>query len=219
MAENAITKEIELTLNELIKNTPEFDIVLNIINELAQAGVIFKLANNCISACDIVQAMLAKDGIESEIVEVQAIVVKHVAPKLTMFIGFDSQTGHLQELDTHVVVVTKTAIPMLIDISIAHLLPDNHPWIVEPLPITISDRDIAEYKFPEFDINYKRKKHEKLPQFHKKTLLGKIKDEILLRRQVTWLQKLVVIAIAITGINFILNILLIVGKYYNMFIL
>jgi hypothetical protein len=213
---NQITREVEVSSTPALLEMKEFDKILKIINELSQVGIIFNFANNCISAADILQSMLIKEGIESEIVEVQAIIVRHRPVKSTWFVGFDNQATNVgQEIDTHVVVITKTETPILIDISISHLLPDMHPWIVEPLPPTILERDVAEYKFQDFEINYKRKKFDKVPLFYKKTIHDKINGEVKLRKSIDTIIKFVVLAVVISIINFAANTALIIGKFTN----
>lgn len=214
LSNKSITREVEVTSNSDLIDTKEFEIILKIINELSQAGVIFNFANNCVSAADILQSMLAKEGIETEIVEVQAIIIKHRPVKSTMFVGFDHQVSNIgNEVDTHVIVVTKTELPILIDISLSHLLPDSHPWIVEPLAFTVDERDIAEYRFENFEISYKRKKFNKVPIFYKKTLSEKINSEVQLRNSIKFVLKLAFIAVALSTFNFFANITLLLEKF------
>jgi hypothetical protein len=158
--------------------------------------------------------MLMKEGIESEIVEVQAIIIKHRPVKSTWFVGFDNQaTNAGQEIDTHIIVITKTEIPILIDISLSHLLPDTHPWVVEALPPTIMERDVAEYKFKDFEINYKRKKFDKVPIFYKKTIYDKISGEAKLRKSIDTITKFVIVAVILSVFNFLANASLMLAKF------
>lgn len=186
--------------------------IKEILERLAQAGFLDRMAGNCVGATDLLQNLLFQSGINSKIVEVQLTITKQVTqglPEYT-FIGYDNLSfkGHL---DTHVVLITETKTPLLIDFSIAHALnTEQQKYIVTEV---LTDNEyLADVKIDRTQLVYQTKKLSRFPLLHQKTLLDRIKIEEHTQSSLKWLKTFVLAACALSLINFTLNMILIVLK-------
>ena len=200
-----------------LENYPEYKKVLAVIEMLSNANMLRTFNGSCIAASDIIVTALAQVGIESVPVECQ-MVFSLPGPdpeqRKFMFVGYDSITFP-GEVDTHVVVVTKTRIPMIIDASIGHLLPNNFPVIVGRIDKDTPQDKIAELNIKGAEFNYMQKKNLRLPTLHQKTLLDRLREEYKIKNSIQLLKK-IVLAIALIGtVNFVLNTTLITLKILN----
>ncbi len=200
----------ENLFNDQLKDDPQFNEIRAVINSLWNAGVIQRGANFCLSMSDIIQKLLAEKGVKSKLVECKLIVMKNNPPQLTI-VGQEDQFNLNTEnqLDSHVVVVTETQIPMIIDTSIGYI-DQNVPYVVAPL------NGAGDY-LGQYDINgskwtYIRKTRESLPFLHQQSILERIKKDSTVDTSLKNLKFLITVAISISIINFILNNALIVLK-------
>lgn len=208
-------KAQELTTNHDLLRKPQYHKVKEIVRKLQSNGMIINFAGNCIGAADVIQHLLTHAGIPCKIIECQACLIRNDgATQDYLFIGYDNKqfTG---QLDTHVVVVTTDDCPMLIDLSLAHALPKDQPFIVEMLPTNTDPDIIAEYNIANINITYTVKKSIKLPHVHQKNLLDRILSEQAMAKSVSTLKTFVICAVSLGLINFTLNVLLIFLRLYN----
>jgi hypothetical protein len=111
-----------------------------------------------------------------------------------------------------VVLITKTAQPILIDASLGHVLPQEQPWIVEYLPHNNKVEILGEFAVANLKLTYLRKKIPRLTNLHEKTILQRTLDELSLRRDLRTIRIIVFVAIGIGAVNFSLNTVLIILK-------
>lgn len=203
--------DITVTSNEKLKKAPQFHKVVELLDKLDKGAILGRLSGNCIASCDMVQTMLSQSGIECEIVECQACIHREGETLEFFFVGYDD-TAFAGQVDTHLVVVTKTKIPMLIDVSISHLLPYDHPYIVEELKEYADGNIIGDYTYSNFKLTYQKKKVIRIPNIHQKTLLGRITEEMKFRNLVHKLVWIVWLGLSLSAVNFILNMTLLSVK-------
>jgi hypothetical protein len=203
--------EIKITNDVEIEKLSYYNTIVDIVSRLDKSHVLNNLHGNCIAAADIVTAMLLQSGIESVITECQASVrVDHDGQQHFNLVGYDNFSFNGQ-VDTHVVVITKTAIPILIDLSISQYLPEEHPFIVEK--VDNSDPSLlGSYKFDNCHVIYQTKRNIRLPELHQKTILERISEDAKAKTKFKTLNNLVYALLGFTTINLLANILIVFLK-------
>jgi len=198
--------DINVTNDTVLKKLPQFHKIVELLNRLEQNGILSRLSGNCISASEMIQTMLSQSGIECEIIECQASVYRMNDPVEFFFVGYDN-TSFPGQIDTHMVVVTKTEIPVIIDVSIANLLPDSHPYIIDRLNGSVPG-ELACIKFDNVTVTYQKKKVIRVPQLHQKTIIERISEERKTKDLISKIRIFAMIAVALGLINFTFNSIL-----------
>lgn len=206
---------VSLTSDQSLRNLPYYHTILNQVRSLDSAGILKNFAGNCIAACDLFSLMLYQQGIENQIVECQVSIcwTTNGIPNF-QFVGFDNQSFPGQ-VDTHTVIITKTPVPMIIDLSISHHLPEHHPFVVEKLN-SEDPNTLAEFRFDNYVLTYQPKKIIRLPAVHQKTLRQRIENDKKMTDRVKMIGILVIVSIFLGLVNFGLNAILIYLKYLTL---
>jgi hypothetical protein len=197
---------------EEFKKTDEYKKVDKVVSNLIVTGMLERFRNNCIGASDIIQNYLSDVGIDSRVIECTLSIISHSQDgEIFYFLGYDGiiKSG---EIDTHVVVVTDTKVPMLIDMSISHILPSDSKFVFQPLNGV--DNVLSSYNFNDTSLTYRNKQHVKFPALHQKTLLQKINEERKQKETFSFLKIMIGVAIAISILNFSLNMFQIVLRLH-----
>lgn len=209
MMENQIS--INLTNDIELEKLPYYRIIFDIVERLNKSNVLHNLHGNCVAAADIVTAMLLQSGIESVITECQvSICVEEKNEKYYNLVGYDNFSFNGQ-VDTHVVVITKTEVPILIDLSISQYMPQDHPFVIE----RVSNDDpniLANYKIGTHNLVYQTKRNIRLPELHQKTILERISDDAKSKQKIKMMTTAVVALLGFTVLNFIANIAIVLLK-------
>lgn len=195
---------------DVVKETDYYKTIKSVVDGFVRSPLFKTFAGNCIAASDMVQAALALKGIQARILEVQLSMLRNKENSNDyMFIGFDnvSSTG---QVDTHMVVVTDTEIPLLIDLSLGKYLPAELPFILRP--VFPDGEMIAEFDHLNIKINYSYKKNIRYPQLHQKYLIQRMQDEKEVRSTITLIKYIVAGALTLAMINFTMNAVLIILK-------
>lgn len=203
-----------LSTEELARKTPQYHAIIELIQDLDQKGVTQNFSQNCIAASDIMQAALNSIGIKSRIVEVQLSLFRNVEGASDYyFVGYDNSTFNGQ-IDTHVVVITETDIPYLIDMSLGNMMPENNQYLI--LPIFQSEKKnndvIIDTKVSNISITYTYKKNIRLANLHQKSILDRIFEDAKTQESLKYLKLLCTISICLGSVNFALNVILILLK-------
>lgn len=193
---------------------PQFPNIKQVIDSLWESGIIQRGNGYCLGMSDIIQKLLESKGVKSKIVECKLIVLKKNPPGIHL-IGQNGMysEGNLDrnqvKVDTHVVVITDTKIPMLIDTSIGHVS-DKVPYVCGE--VNGKDNVLAEYKVDDSEWVYLKKPVEVLPELHQKSLLERIKTDVNVANTLQFLKYIVIALICMSLINFTLNVTTIVLK-------
>lgn len=191
-----------------ILDTPEGPQIKLAFDQLmgAGGGELFKrFAGNCVSVADVIQSVLSYFGVKAKCFECQVLAVKDIGPqKAFSFVGLNDIGVTPNNVDTHVVVVTETTIPILIDGSLGHLLPEDDQIVVRQLK-SLDPEIIGLFTFPTIQLLYKQKKNIRLPSLHQKNLLDRLNDETQTKQRLTTLQKFTIVIAGFSLVNFILN--------------
>jgi hypothetical protein len=205
----------ELTGDSAILKTPQYHKIKSIVDKLKNTNRLMNFAGNCVSTADIMQHLISHAGIPCKIIECQACLIRNDGDTQDyLFIGFDDKQ-YPGQIDTHVVVVTTDENPLLIDMSLAHILPKDRPYIVERVRKNDDPNIISEFNLENITITYTEKKMIKLPSIHQKNLLDRIMSEQKLTTGMKHLRAFVMCAVGLGLVNFTLNVLLIILRLYN----
>ena len=173
---------------DLISKQPYYIKIVEVIERLTQAGLLTRMQGNCVSSSDLVQNLLHQVGISSRIVEVQLTVTKQRGVNQMpdhLFIGYDNLSFNGQ-VDTHTVVITDTEQPLLLDLSIAHILEGQQRYVIHRLS---NNADyLADLTMDTVQLTYQYKKNLKLPHIHQKNLLARILEEQTAKDTMRWLK-------------------------------
>lgn len=193
-----------------LKDQEFYKTIKSVVDGFVRSPLFKTFSGNCIAASDMVQAALALKGIQARIMEVQLSMLRNKENANDyMFIGFDNiaSTGHI---DTHMIVVTDTEVPLLIDLSLAKYLPAELPFILRP--IYPDGEIIADFDHLNIRMQYSYKKNIRYPQLHQKYLVQRMQDEKEIRNVITLIKYIAAGALSLAGINFVMNTILIILK-------
>jgi len=196
-------KEVLTTINKVVRDLSE--------NQILQ-----RLPGNCILAADLVQNMLYSEGVNSRPVEVQVIFskVNEQGDKFTHLLGYDNKFHTPYQHDTHVVVVTETDPPYLIDTSIGNILGNLEAVVIKEIEESKNDL-LCETVIEGCSVIYRVKKNIKLPFFHQRDVVDKLKQTVKIQRTLSFLKWFVIVAAGIGIINFIMNVSLLTLKLFG----
>lgn len=195
--------------NDPLLKRPEYFKILEVLQSLERNQLLKTFHGNCIAATEIIQSMLSQVGIQSRVVEVQLLITRKASPEEFLFIGFDG-TDFPGQIDTHMVLITETPQPIIIDVSIAHVLPSDKCYLVECVNST--PNSLSEHQIENLSLVYQEKRNIRFPNIHQKTLINRIIDDQKVRSDLDKFHLLLIVSLSISGVNFVLNAILILLK-------
>jgi hypothetical protein len=186
-----------------LKETDYYKKIREVINDLNDKGLLDRGVGYCVSMSDIVMKLLRKKGIECEMVECCVMVLVKNPPvmQLVGYEGLSHVSNFSTEMESHIVCVTKTPIPMLIDASLKNVDP-NVPCVCIPI-VKDNSNNIAEHDFVTSVWTYSKKDSVNLPWLHQKSILERIKTDEKFSTDITFLKKFIVVIIVLTSMNFL----------------
>lgn len=203
-----------ITASEDLKKSEEYETVSTIIENLISTGLSKMGEGYCISVSDIIYNILSQNKIKCHLMEVQLSIVDQKTNE-TRMIGYETsfhQNSH-EKVNTHVVVVTDTKIPMLIDLSIAHRLPGGYQAVVEKAE-DVGDKVLTTFEFENTGFIYQEKKQGiGIPSLHQVSILDRMATDQKIFQEVKQLKMLNFIGIGVS-IFALVNVLL---KVFDVF--
>lgn len=195
-----------------IEKVKNFEKIKQAIDRLCASDILERLKGNCIGASDIIQNLLSFYGVKSKQIECQLFAIKETdSNKDFCFIGFNNIGLNPNTIDTHVVVITETEIPILIDCSIGHLLNESEQIVIRKLN-SVDPEKFGEYIIDDITLQYYHKKNIKLPSLHQKNIIEKINEDKIVKEKLQFITKVIIALAIFATINFILNFTMIVIK-------
>jgi hypothetical protein len=193
--------------NHPATETEYFKTIEGIIYNLKNSGMLDAGSGYCVSMSDIVHKLLHKEGIKSQIVECSLMVSLKDPPGLFLmgYPGFNQNNFDKDKmLSTHVVCITETEVPILIDLSVGNI-DSNISFICAPIVKNYSHTNLAEFDFITSTWTYTKKQDTEmeLPKLHQRSILDRIKLDNQIQSQIGIIQKLVVLALSVSCLNFI----------------
>jgi hypothetical protein len=189
-----------ITTNDNLKKTKDYQDVAKIIFKLIESGVTFAGKGYCISMSDIVYTLLKQRKIPCKIVECHLAITSKIDNKIYTM-GFDGLKDDPNKADTHVVVVTETQTPMIIDVSIAHLLPNNIQGIIDSLVEDDHGGIFANVDTEMVSLTYQKKKEFSIPMLHQRSIIDRIETDVNIFNNLKYLKYMIIGAICISLLN------------------
>jgi hypothetical protein len=190
------------TLDDELLASADYKKVMEIVDQLWQGGLIQRGAGYCFSMSDLMRISLGQKGISARTVECKVTVMGNEPPTLILIghdgLGPKSTVPNPSSIDTHIVVITDTAIPMIIDLSIGHIR-QNIPFIVARA--NGKGDLIADVALESSRWIYHCKESVSVPSIHQENILERIKTDKQVRKEINWLKVLIIVAIAISSLN------------------
>jgi len=174
------------------------------IDDLIHSGMLRFGSGYCLSMSDVILKLLHKEGINAEMVECNLMVMMKSPPGLVLvgYKGFMENTlGSGQKIDNHVVCVTKTKIPILIDLSVSHI-DANVPFICEPILDEHKHTDLAEFDFESSTWTYQSRNDSELPKLHQKSIINRIKTDIRVDNEIKFIKYFLFVLFTVSSLNF-----------------
>jgi len=180
-------------------------IIEDVIENINQSGLLSRGAGYCFAMSEMVQTLLSQQGIDSRLAEVKLTVMSKNPPCLKL-VGHDEVINSKETdrgIDTHVICITETNPSYLIDLSIFYVLQPfkSIPFILAEINLDTTSKKILEFEIFESTWIYEEKTRPKLPVIYQQNLLGRIKQEKNLRKELRWLKILIVSALLISSTN------------------
>jgi len=188
------------TTDEILLNDPEYQKVYEVVKELWSSGIIQRGTGYCLAMSDMMVTLLAQKGINSHIQECKTTIIGINPPGLNLVghTGLFPVNRVPDDLDTHIVCITDTKTPMLIDLSLGAMRPEI-PFICER--VNGSGTTISEYDFGSSRWVYQSKGTGRLPEQHQKSMLERMGTDRGVTRDIRLLKILVILAITISTVN------------------
>jgi hypothetical protein len=196
-----------LTTKPELAEQDEYRKIFEIVTTLINSNATLMGQGFCFSMSDVVYTMLLQAGIKSRIIECQVNIQDKVS-KSTTAIGFNMGGVNPDHYDTHVIVLTETEIPLLIDLSISHRLPDPYQAVVEPADV-YENRVICHIVNNVVDLVYQEKEKFTIPFLHQTSILNRIETDRKIFKDIEVLKRLNYISIFLSlfaAINVLLKI-------------
>ena len=180
-------------------NNPDYNKILDLVESLDRGNVIARGAGYCISMSDMTQTLLKQQAnIDSTITECKLTVVND-NPPIIKLIGHDGLSkGGPEDYDTHVVCVTDTHPPFLIDLSVSNIA-QGLRYIVEPL--NGNGKILAQYSYGNCRWIYETRETIKLPKLYQHSIIERWNSDRKLFKETRVLKVLIIVALTISTLN------------------
>lgn len=204
-----------LTSNQDIKNLDVYKKIKKVCARMVRQGVINMGTGYCLSMSEMIMVALKQQGIKSKLVECSLTMLKEGDESSYEFVGFNANKGGMEGfIDTHVVVITETDHPILIDASISHRLPRQHPVIIDSAiaePGFLGNFNYADHKLK---VTYQEKKIQKISWLHQESIIDRIGTDKKIFDQINVLKKLNYVGIGLS----IFAVIAVINQFFRWFV-
>lgn len=188
----------QLTKDRELLKSKDYQKIVNLIKKLYENGTVDRAQGYCYSIADMMKSLLSLEGISSKIIECQLTITCFDPPSMK-FYGFDQKIKN-NDIDTHVVVITETEIPMIIDISISHLYPTKVTSILERangIGNQLADLELNGTRWV-----YQTKTVQRFPQYHQTSILERIQTDKKVQKELKLLKLGLILVVVFASLNF-----------------
>jgi hypothetical protein len=184
------------------KEENELKIIQDTIQEIISHDLVNRGSGFCLSMSDICYNLLRRKGIESELIECTLMVILKDPPNIHLigYNGFLDLSNLPNKMENHVVCITKTKVPYLIDLSLSQIDP-NVPYVC--IPIVNSNDSMVEHDYGNSVWIYKKKIDSELPKLHQRSIIERIQKDHELTSKLNLVQTLLILFGLLTTLNFI----------------
>lgn len=198
-----ISKDADLT------NKKFYYEIIKVVKLWYESGVIDRGAGSCLGMSDMVQKVLRTKGIKSKLVECELIITTTDPPSMSL-IGqpFNIETARPNAddiLNSHVVCITETEPPLLIDTSISHYKEITEtPFIIEKLENEDSDPSIiAKLKVNGSTLLYTPSLFQNIPVLYQQSMVDRLKTDKKVDNSIKKINIMLMALFILMGINLI----------------
>jgi hypothetical protein len=193
------------TINiDSVKKTGYYQKVLNTVMQVKHSGLIAKGFGQCLSMSDIILKLLYKEGIDSELVECSLMIFRKEPPGMFLvgYPGFiENHYDQNERMENHIICITKTDIPILIDLSVTSI-DGNIEFICEPILKEEAHADIAEFNFANSTWTYQTRPITGLPRLYEKSILKRMQTDNKVERELKFIKTFLYIMFTVSFMNF-----------------
>lgn len=189
---------------QALKETGYYQQVLGMVQQVKSSGLIAKGFGQCLSMSDIILKLLYKEGIQSELVECSLMVFRKEPPGVYLvgYPGFiENHYDKTERMENHVVCITKTEIPILIDLSVT-AIDSEVEFICEPIVKEETHADIAEFKFNNSTWTYQSRPTTGLPRLYEKSIIKRMQTDNSVEKQLKFIRSFLYIMFLVSFLNF-----------------
>lgn len=190
------------TDDETLLSDEEYLKTITVIHDLWNSGIVQRGNGHCYSMSDIISKLLKLNGIDCYLEECSLMIIRKNPPELHLvgYPGSDLENA-LEEIRTHVVCITKTKYPLLIDLSISHFI-EGIPYVCERI-VDSNAVEIANFEFESSFFKYSRRSHTQVPLLHQQSIIDRIQTDRKIFANIDRITKVMIGVAIITSINFI----------------
>lgn len=191
--------------NHPVVETEYFKTIKMVVDNLNSSGMMEAGSGYCLSMSDIVLKLLHKEGIKARLVECNLMVTLKNPPGMFLmgYPGFNQNNYTAEKMmQTHIVCITETEIPILIDTSISHI-DKNIPYICAPILKDYEHANLSEYDFETSTWTYTQKLDTdiELPKLHQKSILDRIKKDTEIQNQINFIRNFMFVLLSVSSLN------------------
>lgn len=196
-----------------LEKDQEYRMIRGVIQRMRDQGLLESAGGNCIGISEILQHLLGEIGINSRLIECKLLSTEKNRDNTIrdfQFVGYNGDHRLREQgwIDTHVVVITETQIPQLIDLSIPHIL-KTRQWLHDSVN-SLDPEIVSQYTLGDQHLVYSVKKNIRLLGMHQTSLIDRIDSERRIKNQIVnqrhWLWALMAFGL----LNFSMNTLLLI---------
>lgn len=187
-----------ITSDDSLLQNEEYQKISTVLFTLLESGIISLGQGYCVSISDVIHTLLTQINIPCVLTECQLAIRSKKTNHIDL-IGFDFPAKP-EEVKTHVIIITQTKIPMIIDASIGYKLSHPNAIIVDSIEDK-QDRIIANIETPEYSITYQEKRTFKLPMLHQRSIINRMNTDNMIFNSIRTLKIMVILALLISSVN------------------
>lgn len=191
-----------LTSDNEIKKSKDYKIIADTISDMQKSGAVSLGTGYCITMSEMIFTSLKHRGIKSKLVEC-TLTVSYLDDNITIFIGFEN-IKNPGEIDTHVVVITDTVPPFIIDASITNKFNSSPNIIIDKCtssieqPMLLADLEFTDRKIK---TTYTQKSVQKVASMHQSSILNRFAIDNKIFNNLKILKMLIALALVLGTVN------------------
>ena len=204
-----------MTSNKTLLENEDYKKIKKVCSRMIRQGIINMGTGYCLSMSEMIMVALKQQGIKSRLVECSLTLLREGKEIAYEFVGFNQTKGGQEGfIDTHVVVITETETPMLIDASISHRLPREKPIVIDSA--VAAPGFLGDYSFEEdrIKLTYQEKENQRIGWMHQESIVNRIGTDKRIFDQITVLKKLNYIGIGLS----VFAVIAVVNQMFRWFV-
>lgn len=181
--------------SELYTNK-DYNAVVRVLSRLERSGIFTISDGYCVSVAHMIETGLNQAKIPCKIVECSVTILDKKMDRV-FNIGYDNIVNN-NEIDTHVVVVTETSPPLIIDASLYHKI--GQGIVVDSIPVLAAlgkSNKIVDIFLKEYELTY-IEKQQHVPFLLQESIIKRIETDRQIFKDIKTLKKLNYVGIGLS---------------------